>query len=300
MHKRFDDIFSALMLAAAVAVVIAGAWCLSHSIERAKAEHEDVPVADVHIGLPQDHSAAPLPTPTPIPTPDLHDPEIPLSPELQVVLRDACEEYNVPMPLALGLIEVESGFQEDAVSTEGCYGLCQLNPRYFPDKLSPADNIQYGIRHLGGVLEQYGDTAAVEAARKAAIAEMTEKVDKAKDAKKKAEEKRKAAEESLEAAQKELAELKAKGPEVRELTQEEKDALTAEAVNKAKAEGAEQIRNLEKQLAAADPNVAEFKVRVNSWQKDYQEMIKVLDRIAQDDVKQAARNLVKAALEQMT
>lgn len=49
------------------------------------------------------------------------------------------------------------------------------------------------------------DTAAVEAARQAAIAEMTEKVDKAKDAKKQAEEKRKAAEESLEAAQKELA-----------------------------------------------------------------------------------------------
>jgi predicted nucleic acid-binding Zn-ribbon protein len=143
------------------------------------------------------------------------------------------------------------------------------------------------------------DTAAVEAARQAAIAEMTEKVDKAKDAKKKAEEKRKAAEESLEAAQKELADLKAKGPEVRELTQEEKDALTAEAVNKAKAEGAEQIRNLEKKLAAADPNVAEFKVRVDSWQKGYLEMMKAIDRIAQDDVKQAARNLVKAALEQM-
>ncbi|MFG6351296.1 MAG: hypothetical protein K1W21_06690, partial [Oscillospiraceae bacterium] len=143
------------------------------------------------------------------------------------------------------------------------------------------------------------DTAAVEAARQAAIAEMTEKVDKAKDAKKKAEEKRRAAEESLEAAQKELADLKAKGPEVRELTQEEKDALTAEAVNKAKAEGVEQIRNLEKKLAAADPNVAEFKVRVDSWQKGYLEMMKAIDRIAQDDVKQAARNLVKAALEQM-
>ena len=34
----------------------------------------------------------------------------------------------------------------------------------------------------------------------------------------------------MEAAQKELADLKAKGPEVRELTQEEKDALTAGAV----------------------------------------------------------------------
>ena len=90
------------------------------------------------------------------------------------------------------------------------------------------------------------DTAAVEAARQAAIAEMTEKVDKAKDAKKKAEEKRKAAEESLEAAQKELADLKAKGPEVRELTQEEKDALTAEAVERIKAESAERMQALEK------------------------------------------------------
>lgn len=146
------------------------------------------------------------------------------------------------------------------------------------------------------------NTAAVEAARQAAIAEMTEKVDKAKDAKKKAEEKRKAAEESLEAAQKELAELKAKGPEVRELTQEEKDALTAEAVSKAKAEGAEQIRSLEKKLASADPNVAEFKVRWTSWREDYQKMMEVLNRIAQADEEQAAklRNAVKAALEQMT
>ena len=145
------------------------------------------------------------------------------------------------------------------------------------------------------------DTAAVEAARQAAIAEMTEKVDKAKDAKKKAEEKRKAAEESLEAAQKELADLKAKGPEVRELTQEEKDALTAEAVNKVKAESAEQLQGLEKKLAAADPNVAEFKVRFTSWQEEYQKMMEVLGRITQADEERAAklRQAVKAALEQM-
>lgn len=46
------------------------------------------------------------------------------------------------------------------MSPEGCYGLCQLNPRYFPDKLPPADNIRYGIRHLEGLLEQCGDAAA--------------------------------------------------------------------------------------------------------------------------------------------
>lgn len=145
------------------------------------------------------------------------------------------------------------------------------------------------------------DTAAVEAVRKAAIDEMTEKVNKAKDAKKQADEKRKVAEDSLAAAQKELAELKAKEPEVRELTPEEKDALTAEAVNRAKAEGAEQIRSLEKKLAAADPDVAEFKVRWNTWREEYQKMMEVLNRIAQANEEQAAklRQAVKAALEQM-
>lgn len=117
-----------------------------------------------------------------------------------------------------------------------------------------------------------------------------------------ADEKRKAAEESLVAAKRELDELKAKEPEVRELTQEEKNALTAEAVNQAKAEGAEQIRSLEKQLAAADPNVAEFRVRWDAWREDYQKMAEVLERITQTDPERAAKlqQAVKAALEQMS
>ena len=107
--------------------------------------------------------------------------------------------------------------------------------------------------------------------------------------------------ESLEAAQKELADLKAKGPEVRELTQEEKDALTAGAVEQARAEGAERIRALEKQLASADPNVAEFKVRFASWHDEYWKMAEVLNRIAQEDAERATRlrQAVKAELEQM-
>lgn len=145
------------------------------------------------------------------------------------------------------------------------------------------------------------DTEAVEAARKAAVDEMTEKVNKAKDAKKQADEKRKAAENALADVQKELEELKAKGPEVRELTQEEKDALTAEAVDRAKAEGKEQIRSLEKKLAAANPDVAEFGVRWNTWREDYEKMMEVLKRVAQSDEEQAAklREAVKAALAQM-
>ena len=145
------------------------------------------------------------------------------------------------------------------------------------------------------------DTEAVEAARQAAIAEMTAKLNTAKDAKKQADQKRKAAEEALEAAKKELAELKAKEPEVRELTQEEKDALTAQVVEQARAEDAQRLRGLEKQLAAADPNVAEFKVRFTSWQEEYRKMMEVLSRIAQADGERVTklREAVKAALGQM-
>ena len=49
----------------------------------------------------------------------------PLSDELYIVLLDACEESGVEVPLALGVIEVESGFDVDAVSPAGCYGLSQ-------------------------------------------------------------------------------------------------------------------------------------------------------------------------------
>lgn len=145
------------------------------------------------------------------------------------------------------------------------------------------------------------DTEAVEDARRAAIDEMTEKVDKAKEARKKAEEKRKAAEASLEAVQKELAELKAKGPEVRELTQEEKDALVAGAVAQARADSEERVQTLEKQLAQADTNTAEFKVRFTYWQEEYLKMMEPLERIARTDAEKAAklRLGIQAALEQM-
>ena len=145
------------------------------------------------------------------------------------------------------------------------------------------------------------DTAAVEEARKTAIDEMTEKVNKAKDAKKKADEKRKAAEASLAAVQKELDELKAKGPQVRELSDEERQAMTAEAVEKAKAEGAERVQALEKQLAQADPDTAAFKVLFTSWQETYIKMQETLERIKTTDNGKAEKlqGAIRAVVEGM-
>ena len=84
----------------------------------------------------------------------------PLSDELYIILLDACEESGVEVPLALGVIEVESGFDVDAVSPAGCYGLMQLNPEYFPSGLTAGENIRTGTEYLGSLLDRYGDTGA--------------------------------------------------------------------------------------------------------------------------------------------
>ena len=86
--------------------------------------------------------------------------DVPLDRELQAVLWEVCKGNGVPASLALGLIEEESHFQTDVVSGKGAYGLCQLNPKYFPDDLDPAENISAGVAYLGELLERYGDTAA--------------------------------------------------------------------------------------------------------------------------------------------
>ena len=86
--------------------------------------------------------------------------DAPLSFELQDVLHTACEANNVPYHVALGLIEVESGFNLEAVSRAGCYGLCQLNPQYFPGGLTPAENIEAGMEYLGSLIDRYGDLGA--------------------------------------------------------------------------------------------------------------------------------------------
>lgn len=91
---------------------------------------------------------------------DPYDESIPLDRELQTALRETCAANDVPLSLALGLIEVESGFDPEIVSPKGAYGLCQLNPKYFPNDLTPAENIRAGVGYLGELLERHGDPAA--------------------------------------------------------------------------------------------------------------------------------------------
>lgn len=104
---------------------------------------------------------APEPSETPEPVEDWYIESIPLDKPLQKVVFDAACENGVDYFTALGLIKVESNFQFDAVSPCGSYGLCQLNPKYFPSGLSSEENVRSGIEHLGKLLGTYqGDVQA--------------------------------------------------------------------------------------------------------------------------------------------
>lgn len=92
---------------------------------------------------------------------ELYWAEVPLDQACRDALQEACETQSVPVSLALGVIEVESGFDPESVSREGAYGLCQLNPKYFPADLSPAENVWAGVAYLAEQIERYdGDIQA--------------------------------------------------------------------------------------------------------------------------------------------
>lgn len=88
--------------------------------------------------------------------------DVSLTDEELDALLETCDAEHIAPEIALGLIQVESNFRADAMNPRsGCYGYCQLNPRYFPADLSPVDNIRAGIEYLAYQLERYdGDLGA--------------------------------------------------------------------------------------------------------------------------------------------
>lgn len=104
------------------------------------------------------------------PITELHEPEevawliedLELSEGLQKVVFESTTAFNVDYYTMLGLIQVESRFNPDAVNSRtGAYGLCQLNPKYFPSGLSYSDNIWKGTEYLSQLIQKYqGDIMA--------------------------------------------------------------------------------------------------------------------------------------------
>ena len=92
--------------------------------------------------------------------------DIPLSDSLQRYIYEICAEKSVPVTLALAMIEHESGFNPEVVSSTNDYGLMQINAvnhdwleeQYrTADFLNPYQNTFCGITIIGGYIEKYGD-----------------------------------------------------------------------------------------------------------------------------------------------
>ncbi len=84
------------------------------------------------------------------------------------LIERAADRHGVDPSLVHALIEVESSYRPDAVSTAGAMGLMQLMPhtarRYgVGDPLDPEANIEAGTRHLRVLLDEFGPLFALNA-----------------------------------------------------------------------------------------------------------------------------------------
>ena len=104
---------------------------------------------------------------------EYHNPT-PLSDELFRAVDAAADTYHVPLCLALGLIEVESGFDAEAVGPDGeDIGLCQIRTSNHAwlmsetgaDPMTPEGNIQCGMWLLGDLLSRHDTMGALTAYR---------------------------------------------------------------------------------------------------------------------------------------
>lgn len=91
--------------------------------------------------------------------------EIPLDYDLQAHLIALCEEYGVPLSVALGVIQAESTFRATA-QNGSCYGYMQINSINsgwlneelgVTDLTDPYQNIQSGVYILSDLYGKYGD-----------------------------------------------------------------------------------------------------------------------------------------------
>lgn len=92
--------------------------------------------------------------------------DVPLSDSLQRYIYEICADEGVPVTLALAIIEHESGFNPEVISSTDDYGLMQINAvnhewleeKYrIADFLNPYQNAFCGITIIGSYIEKYDD-----------------------------------------------------------------------------------------------------------------------------------------------
>ena len=81
--------------------------------------------------------------------------------ELRNHVSRFAEEYNIDEELIRAVIQVESGWKRDAVSSKGAMGLMQLMPRTatmlgVDDAFDAEQNIEGGVKYLAQLTDKYG------------------------------------------------------------------------------------------------------------------------------------------------
>ena len=80
--------------------------------------------------------------------------------ELKDIIDSCAEKYNIDSELIRAMIQVESGWDTQAVSNKGAQGLMQLMPRTAAmlgvnNPFDPAQNIEGGVRYISDLTDKY-------------------------------------------------------------------------------------------------------------------------------------------------
>ena len=77
------------------------------------------------------------------------------------IARAAAQDHNIPVDLFLRLVQQESGWNAQAVSSKGALGLAQLMPQTAAnlgvDPLDPTQNLRGGARYLRQQYDTFGN-----------------------------------------------------------------------------------------------------------------------------------------------
>lgn len=92
-----------------------------------------------------------------------------LPPELEPIVNETAETYQVDKALVRAIIHAESAFNPNAISPKGARGLMQLMPataqRYgVRDIFDPQDNIRGGVKYMRDLLKMFGDNLSLAVA----------------------------------------------------------------------------------------------------------------------------------------
>lgn len=99
-------------------------------------------------------------------TPEWYMEDLPLDPELQNALWDACQEFGIDYPLALAVIKQETRFQNLIGDGGDSIGYFQVQPYWWGDLMEsigvedltdPAQNFRTGCAVLRDLLDRYGN-----------------------------------------------------------------------------------------------------------------------------------------------